>query len=63
MPAPAWMRVWRGERGEGEQAGALVRAAAKGESIDQLLELAATALLEVAEADRAGIWLSSERPG
>jgi hypothetical protein len=63
MPSSGWMRVWRGERAEGEQAGALVRAAARGESIEHLLELGAYALLEVGGADRAGLWLAGERPG
>src|SRR6266849_9098597 len=63
MPALGWMRVWRGERGEAAQPGALVRAAARGESIEHLLELGAYALLEVGGADRAGLWLASEHPG
>jgi signal transduction histidine kinase/CheY-like chemotaxis protein len=63
MPAAGWMRVWRGERGEGEQPDAFVRAAVRGDSIEHLLELGAHALLEVGGADRAGLWLASERPG
>jgi signal transduction histidine kinase/ActR/RegA family two-component response regulator len=63
MPAPGWMRVWRGERAEGEQPGAFVRAAARGDSIERLLELGAYALLDVGGADRAGLWLASERRG
>jgi signal transduction histidine kinase/ActR/RegA family two-component response regulator len=63
MPASGWMRVWRGERAEAEQPGALARAAVTGDSIEHLLELGAYALLEAGGADRAGLWLSSERPG
>ena len=63
MPASGWMRVRRGERAEAERPEAFVRAAVRGDSIEHLLELGAYALLEVGGADRAGLWLASERPG
>jgi PAS domain S-box-containing protein len=63
MPAAGWMRRWRGGRGAEDQASAPVLAAARGEPLSQLLSLGARALLDAAEADRAGLWLSGDRRG
>ena len=63
MPAAGWMRRWRGGRGAEDQASAPVLAAARGEPLSQLLSLGARALLAVADADRAGLWLSGDRRG
>ena len=62
MPASGWIRKWRTAHAPEERAGALVRAAARGDSLDQLLDLAVQTLLATAGADRAGLWLSGE-PG
>src|SRR5579863_4679786 len=63
MPAARWMWRWRGGRGAGEQASASVLAASRGEPLSQLLRLGARALLDVADADRVGLWLSGDRRG
>jgi signal transduction histidine kinase/CheY-like chemotaxis protein len=46
-----------------DRANAPVLAAARGEPLTQLLQLCARALLEAADADRAGLWLSGDRRG
>ena len=61
MPAVGWMRRWRAGRGAEDRANAPVLAAARGEPLSQLLHLGARALLEAADADRAGLWLSGRR--
>ena len=63
MPASGWMRKWRTAHSSEEHAGALVRAAARGDSLDQLLELGAQMLLATGAADRAGLWLTGEGRG
>jgi len=63
MSAVGWMRRWRGGRGVEERANAPVLAAARGEPLSQLLQLCARALLQAADADRAGLWLSGDRRG
>jgi signal transduction histidine kinase/CheY-like chemotaxis protein len=63
MSASGWMRKWRTANAPEERAGALVRAAARGDSLDQLLDLAVQTLLATASADRAGLWLAGERRG
>jgi GAF domain len=63
MSAVGWMRRWRGGRGVEDRANAPVLAAARGEPLSQLLHLCARALLEAADADRAGLWLSGDRRG
>jgi signal transduction histidine kinase/FixJ family two-component response regulator len=63
MHAFAWMRKWRGPQPADGHAGALVHAAARGDSLDQLLDLGVQTLLEAAGGDRAGLWLSGERRG
>jgi signal transduction histidine kinase/FixJ family two-component response regulator len=60
MPASGWIRKWRASEVEGS---AVVRAAVKGEPIEQLICLGARALLEAAHADRAGVWLSGGQRG
>ncbi len=63
MPAAGWMKRWRGSRGMHYPANAPVVAAARGEPLSELLHLGARALLTVAEAERAGLWLRGERTG
>jgi len=63
MPASGWMRRWRGAHAAEDQGNLAVRAAARGEPLDQLLQLSARALLSAVGADRAGLWLSSPRRG
>ena len=63
MHAIAWMRKWRGSQPRDGRACELVHAAARGDSLDQLLDLGVQALLEAAGGDRAGLWLSEERRG
>jgi signal transduction histidine kinase/CheY-like chemotaxis protein len=64
MPVSGWMRKkWRGALDESEHASALVRAAARGDSLDQLLDLGVQVLLAAAGGDRAGLWLTGDRRG
>jgi PAS domain S-box-containing protein len=63
MPPVGWMRRWRAGRGAEDRANAPVLAAARGEPLSQLLHLGARALLEAADADRSGLWLSGDRRG
>jgi hypothetical protein len=63
MPASGWMRRWKTETAPGERKGALIRAAARGDSLKQMLEVAVQELLECCSADRAGLWLAGERRG
>jgi signal transduction histidine kinase/CheY-like chemotaxis protein len=63
MPVSGWMRKWRGADDERGHANALIRAATRGDSLDQLLDLGVQTLLEAAGADRAGVWLSGDRRG
>ena len=63
MPASGWMRRWKTETLLEERKGALMRAAARGDSLNQLLDVAVQELLETCSADRAGLWLAGERRG
>ena len=63
MPASGWIRRWRGAPSAEDHAGALVRAAAGGDSLDQLLDVGVRALLAAGGADRAGLWLAGDRRG
>jgi len=57
MPAGIWSRLWRKRADDRPQPGAISHAAAAGESVSRLTELAARALLETGRATRAGVWL------
>jgi len=63
MPAVGWMRKWRGVRVADGRASSLIRGAARGEPLERLLEIGAECLLDIAAADRAGIWLLGELAG
>jgi PAS domain S-box-containing protein len=63
MPASGWIRKWRTANAPEECAGALAHVAARGDSLEQVLDLAVQALLATASADRAGLWLTGERRG
>ena len=63
MPASGWMRRWKSETAPEERKGALIRAAARGDSLTQVVEVAVQELLESCSADRAGLWLAGERRG
>src|SRR5258708_23734271 len=63
MPASGWMRRWKSETAPEERKGALIRAAARGDSLTQVVEVAVHDLLQSCSADRAGIWLAGERRG
>jgi PAS domain-containing protein len=63
MSVSGWMRRLKSASAPEERPGALVRASARGDSLDQLLDLAVQTLLATAAADRAGLWLSGERRG
>jgi signal transduction histidine kinase/CheY-like chemotaxis protein len=63
MAASGWMRKWGTAHSSEGDAGALVRAAARGDSLDHLLELGAQMLLATAAAGRVGLWLTGERRG
>src|SRR5579864_6469707 len=61
MPASGWMRKRKTASVPERGSGALVRAAVRGSSLGQLLDLAVQGLLESARADRAGLWLTGGR--
>src|SRR5258706_927987 len=63
MPASGWMRKWKTETAQGDRKGALIRAAARGDSLNQMVEVAVQELLESCSPDRAGLWLSGELRG
>lgn len=63
MSVSGWMRRLKTANAPEERTGALVRASARGDSLDQLLDLAAQTLLATSAADRAGLWLAGERRG
>src|SRR5260221_4218255 len=63
MSASCWMRKRKAASAPEGGAGALVRASVRGNPLSQLLDLAVQGLLESASADRAGLWLASERRG
>jgi len=63
MPASGWTRRWKTATAMEERKGALIRVAARGDSLDQLVEVAVQELLESCSADRAGLWLAGERRG
>ncbi|MBI3670280.1 MAG: response regulator [Acidobacteria bacterium] len=51
--------MWRQHRGQAMLAGALSRAAVRGETIERMLELAVRGFLEAGPALRAAVWLGS----
>jgi len=61
MSASGWMRKRKTASVPERGSGALVRAAVRGSSLGQLLDLAVQGLLESACADRVGIWLTGRR--
>src|SRR5258706_615269 len=61
MSASGWMRKRKAASAPEGDAGALVRASVRGNSLSQLLDLAVQGLLERASADRAGLRLAGER--
>jgi signal transduction histidine kinase/CheY-like chemotaxis protein len=63
MSASGWMRRWKSSGTPAEQTSALVRASARGDPLDQVLDVAVQSLLETSSADRAGLWLAGERRG
>src|ERR1700687_2448026 len=63
MSVSGWMRRLKTASAPEERTGALVRASARGDSLDQLLDLGAQTLLATAAADRAALWLARERRG
>jgi signal transduction histidine kinase/ActR/RegA family two-component response regulator len=63
MSASGWMRRWKSSGIPGEQTRALLRASARGDPLDQVLDVAVQSLLETSSADRAGLWLAGERRG
>lgn len=63
MPASGWMRRWRGARNERGLATPSILVATRGESAGDLARSGARALLDVAGANRAGVWLAPERGG
>jgi signal transduction histidine kinase/ActR/RegA family two-component response regulator len=63
MSASGWMRRWKSSSIPAEQTSALVRASARGDPLDQVLDAAVHSLLETSSADRAGLWLAGERRG
>jgi len=61
MAASSWKQKWKGVQVAEEPANALIRAAVRGDSLDQLIDLGAHTLLAAADADRAGLWLAENR--
>jgi hypothetical protein len=67
MRADLWRRIWRaGAAGDrtawrSPPRRGIAGAAARGEPIETLLELAAQSLLAVSKARRAGVWLLDEK--
>ncbi len=62
MKFQGWLRAFSKERGAATGLAAFSRAAAAGEPLPRLLELAASHLLTITRADRAGVWLESADP-
>jgi two-component system NtrC family sensor kinase len=62
MGLQGWLRAFSKERGAATGQAAFSRAAAAGDSLPRLLELAAGHLLTITRADRAGVWLESTDP-
>jgi signal transduction histidine kinase/ActR/RegA family two-component response regulator len=67
MPADLWRRIW-GARAAGDRTAwrspprrGIAGAAARGEPVEALLELAAQSLLAASKARRAGVWLLEEK--
>lgn len=63
MQASGGRPNWKATQVSEQCPGALVRAAARGDSLEHLLDLGARALLTTTAADRAGIWLAGGRRG
>jgi signal transduction histidine kinase/CheY-like chemotaxis protein len=63
MSASGWMRRRKVASAPEGGTGALARAAVRGSSLGQLLDLAVQGLLEAASADRAGLWPVGELRG
>ena len=63
MAVSGWIRKLRGASEDQVHASTLVRAAARGDSLDQVLDLGVRILLEAAAGDRAGLWLAGDRRG
>jgi len=63
MSASGWMRRWKSSGVPAEQNSALVRASARGDPLEQVLDAAVQSLLETSSADRAGLWLAGEGRG
>src|SRR6266446_233400 len=63
MPVSGWIRKWRDARDDQGRDDVLVRAAARGDSLDHVLDLGVQALLAAAGGDRAGLWLAEGRNG
>jgi two-component system NtrC family sensor kinase len=62
MRFQGWLRAFSQKRGVATGLAAFSRAAAAGESLPRLLELAAGHLLTITRADRAGVWLETADP-
>ncbi|HVA93329.1 MAG TPA: hypothetical protein VNI36_00335, partial [Candidatus Dormibacteraeota bacterium] len=63
MPVSSWIRNRKGTHAAEDPASELICAAARGDSLNQLLDLGACTLLVTAKADRAGVWLAGDRRG
>lgn len=63
MADSIWIGTRKPKRAEPEPGRALFRAAARGESLPQLLDYCVEALLDAGQGDRAGLWLAADRTG
>jgi signal transduction histidine kinase/CheY-like chemotaxis protein len=63
MPASGWRPNWKAAPAAEQCPSGLVRAAARGDSLEHLLDLGARAMLTTFAADRVGIWLAGGRSG
>src|ERR1700738_1112342 len=63
MAASSWIRKWKSVSAPEQRTVTLARASARGDSLNQLLDVAVQTLLDTSNADRAGLWLAGERHG
>ena len=63
MLESGWMQRWRAVHPTEDVGSGPLPAAVRGETLNELLDRGARALLAAAGADRAGVWLAGERQG
>src|SRR6266567_7757785 len=58
MSASGWIRRWKSSSTPEKRASTLIRASARGDSLNQLLDVAVEMLLDRSSADRVGLWFA-----